>query len=167
MAVPVKRYQRRKLITDPASPMLYYLKPDPGSFKIHTISSIARRIERTGALSAEDVMHTMNAFVHELRESLIEGNKVKVDGLGTFFITFRNKGTEEEKDCTVKNIRRVNVRFMVDNSLRLVNDSTASTRGAVNNVQFYIKSESQESGNNPGGDGDDDGGGGFTPDPNA
>jgi len=31
---------------------------------------------------------------------------------------------EQEKDCTVKNISRVNLRFKVDNSLRLANDST-------------------------------------------
>lgn len=163
MAVPVNRIQRRKYITDPDSPLLYYLKQEPGSFKTHTIASIARRIERTGALSAEDVMHTMTAFVHELRESLIEGNKVKVEGLGTFFITFRTLGTEEAKDCTVKNIRKVNVRFAVDNSLRLVNDSTATTRGADNNVQFYIKGESGNT-TNPGGDDDDDG---YEQDPNA
>ena len=42
----------------------------------------------------------------------------------------------------------MHIRFAVDNSLRLANDSTATTRGGENNVSFYIKSET------PSGDGD-------------
>lgn len=159
MAVPVKRYQRNQKWGDETSPKLYFLKQDPGSFQTFTIENIAREIETTGALSAEDVTHTMKAFVRQLRKTLVEGNKVKVDGLGTFYITIRTKGTENEKDCTVKNISRVNIRFAVDNTLRLVNDSIATTRGASNNVRFYIKGETDvtgdsnnlDDGNNPGG----------------
>lgn len=141
MSVPVKRYQRNKKLGDAASPMLYYLKREPGSSQVATIKSIARTIEAEGALSAEDVIHTMQSFVRKLKESLTEGNKVKVDGLGTFYITFSATGAELEKDCTVKNISRVHIRFAVDNSLRLANDSIATTRGGDNNVLFYIKSE--------------------------
>ena len=47
----------------------------------------------------------------------------------------------------------MSIRFKVDNSLRLANDTTATTRGVDNNVQFFIKGESGES----------DGGGGFNP----
>lgn len=156
MAVPVKRYQRRQLMGDATSPLLYYLKQESGSFKTSDIESIAREIETTGALSAEDVTHTMKAFVRQLRKSLVEGNKVKVDGLGTFYITFRSTGTEKEKECTVKNIRKVNIRFAVDNTLRLVNDSIATTRSADNNVKFYIKGDTETDAS---GDGDDTGGG--------
>lgn len=70
---------------------------------------------------------------------------MKVDGLGTFYITFSSTGAAVEKDCTVKNIKRVNIRFAVDNSLRLANDSTATTRGSANNVLFYIKGEATAS----------------------
>lgn len=146
MAVPVKRYRRRQLLGDVTSPELYYLKQEPGSSKTSTIDTLARDIETTGALSAEDVTHTMKAFIRQLKKVLVEGNRVKVDGLGTFYITFRSVGTEQEKECTVKNIRRVNVRFSVDNSLRLANDSTATTRGGDNNVRFYIKGETDQTG---------------------
>lgn len=152
MSVPVKRYQRNKKLGDKASPMLYYLKQEPGSSKVSTISSIARAIEAEGALSAEDVMHTMQSFVRKLKESLTEGNKVKVDGLGTFYITFSAAGTSTEKECTVKNIKRVHIRFAVDNKLRLANDSTATTRGGVNNVMFYVKADQTAPGEGGGGD---------------
>ena len=157
MAVPVKRYKRYKKIGDPTSPIMNYLRLEPGGHKIVTMDKIAKRMERVGALSAQDALHTIQNFIIELREELIEGNKVKVDGLGIFHITFACEGTEEEKDCTVKKIKRVNVRFSVDNSLRLVNDSTATTRGADNNVQFYIKGETEplSTGNTPGGEDDE------------
>lgn len=141
MSVPVKRYQRNQKVGDKASPMRYYLKQEPGSSKVATIASIARNIEASGALSSEDVTHSMLSFVRELKKSLVEGNKVKVAGLGTFYTTFHTKAAETEKECTVKNIDRVHVRFAVDNSLRLANDTIATTRGGENNVQFYIKSE--------------------------
>ena len=167
MSVPVKRIQRHKIWSDTTSPLLYYLKQDSGSSKTSDIAAIAREIETTGALSAEDVTHTMKAFVRELKKVLTEGNRVKVDGLGTFYITFRNKGVEEEKDCTVKNINRVYIRFMVDNTLRLVNDSVATTRGADNNVKFYVKGESTSSSSGSGNTDPDDGGGDDWQDPDA
>lgn len=141
MAVPVKRYQRNQKLGDKNSPKLFYLRQEPGSSKVATIATIAREIEASGALSAEDVTHGMQSFVRQLRKSLVEGNKVKVDGLGTFFITFASTGGATEKECTVKNIHRVNIRFAVDNALRLANDSIATTRGGDNNVRFYIKGE--------------------------
>ena len=157
MAVPVKRYKQRKKIGDKASPFLHYLRQEPGSFKTVTMQKIAKRMERVGALSAQDATHVIENFIIELKNELIEGNKVKVDGLGIFHMTFSCEGTEEEKDCTIKKIRRVNVRFAVDNSLRLANDATATTRGTDNNVQFYIKGETTtQSDGNTGQDDDDD-----------
>ena len=157
MSVAVRRYKRRKNVGDPTSPELNYLKQEPGSSKVFNIESLAREIETIGAMSADDVIHVMRAFVRRLKFVLTEGNRVKVDGLGTFFISFNCDGTENEKDCTVKNIRKVNIRFAVDNTLRLANDSTATTRGGDNNVQFYIKSDqSVSSAPSNGGDGDDD-----------
>ena len=66
----------------------------------------------------------MQSFVRSMKKVLVAGNKVKVDGLGIFYTTLTCPGVEQEKDCTVRNITRVNLRFKVDNSLRLANDST-------------------------------------------
>lgn len=43
-----------------------------GQLKAATIASIAKEIEITGALSAEDVTHVMQAFVRQLKKSLVE-----------------------------------------------------------------------------------------------
>lgn len=160
MSIPVQRYKRFKNLGDQTSPELFYLKPVPGYARSYTIDDVAAETETVGALSAEDMVHSLKAFIRSLRKILVRGDKVKIDGLGTFHTTFNCIGTEDEKDCTVKNIRKVNVRFSVDNTLRLVNDSIATTRNAANNVEFYIKGDtvtSSTGGNNNSGGGDDGG----------
>ena len=139
--VSVVRYQRKKKIGDDKSPMVYVLKPKPGESKLYSIESLAREIESIGSLSVEDVEHVMQSFVRSMKKVLVAGNKVKVDGLGIFYTTLTCPGVEQEKDCTVRNITRVNLRFKVDNSLRLANDSTATTRGGDNNMVFELISK--------------------------
>ena len=139
--VSVVRYQRKKKIGDDKSPMVYVLKPKPGESKLYSIESLAREIESIGSLSVEDVEHVMQSFVRSMKKVLVAGNKVKVDGLGIFYTTLTCPGVELEKDCTVRNITRVNLRFKVDNALRLANDSTATTRGGDNNMVFELISK--------------------------
>ena len=136
MSVSVVRYQRKKRMGDANSPNIYVLKQKAGTSKVHTIEMIANDIETIGSLSQEDVIHVMQAFVRRMKKVLVEGNRVKVDGLGTFYITLKCPGVEVEKDCVVKNIAKVNLRFMVDNGLRLANSSTATTRSGDNNIDF-------------------------------
>ena len=138
MSIPVMRYQRNKLISDPTSQVMNYLKRVPGRTRTYSLEDVAAETEAIGGMSAEDVAHVMRSFVRSLRKILVKGDKVKIEKLGTFHSTFNCVGTVDEKDCTVKNIRKVNVRFAVDNTLRLVNDSIATTRGGANNVEFYI-----------------------------
>ena len=169
--VSVVRYQRKKKIGDDKSPMVYVLKPKPGESKLYSIESLAREIESIGSLSVEDVSHVMKSFVRAMKKVLVAGNKVKVEGLGIFYTTLTCPGVELEKDCTVKSITRVNLRFKVDNSLRLANDSTATTRGGDNNMVFELLSDKKNAAGGDGGSPDGSGGGedgdnnGEAPDP--
>lgn len=151
--VPVVRYARRKKIGDDSSPIIYLLKQKSGTSQVHTIQTLAGRIESLGSLSAEDVAHVMQSFIREMKEVLKAGNRVQVDGLGTFYLSLTCPGVEVEKDCTVKSIKRVNLRFRVDNTLRLVNDSIATTRSAPNNVEFDLIKPKEEGNGGSGGDG--------------
>ena len=67
---------------------------------------------------------------------------------------------ETEKECTVKNIKRVNVRFIADKAMKLVNASRSMTR-SPNNVNFALVS----AGGNAEGGGSGDGG--IVDDPTA
>ena len=155
--VTVVRYKRRKRIGDEKSPMVFALKPKSGEAKIYSIELLAREIETIGSLSVEDVSHVMKSFVRAMKKVLVAGNKVKVDGLGIFYTTLTCPGVEAEKDCSVRNITRVNLRFKVDNSLRLANDSTATTRGGENNMIFELLTDKKNAAGGTGGGSDDSG----------
>lgn len=148
--VSVVRYSRKKKIGDASSSTIYLLKQEPGTSKVYDLATLAANIESLGALSAEDVTHVLQSFVREIKTVLKRGDRVKVNGLGTFFISLTCPGVEVEKECTVKSIKWVNLRFKVDNTLRLVNDSTATTRSAPNNVMFSVKNETASEGGGSG-----------------
>ena len=128
MNVLVERYQRRKYVNQEDSQVLYYVRQKSGTVRVMDVNKLADAIEANSSLTAGDVKHAIEAFVEQLRLSLTQGDKVKIDGLGTFHITLSSEGTEKEKDCTVRSIRRVNVRFVADKALHLVNTSHTATR---------------------------------------
>lgn len=171
MNVLVERYQRRKYVNQSDSKMLYYIRQKSGNVRVMDTNKLADAIEANSSLTAGDVKHAIEAFVEQLRLSLTQGDKVKIGGLGTFHITLSSVGSEKEKDCTVRSIRRVNVRFVADKELQLVNTSHATTRGE-NNVDFILAGKDEGngsggSGGNGGGGNDSGNGGGSdeTPDP--
>ena len=153
----VVRTQRHKKIGDKTSPMVYTLKRKPKDAKMFDLERIAQDIEALGGMSAEDVVHVGKAIVRQMRQTMTDGNSVRLDGFGIFHTTFKCLATDAAKDCTVKNIKRVNLRFKVDNTLRLVNDSTADTRGGNNNISFEIVSPDAKSNDNGNGGGDGEG----------
>lgn len=154
MEVKVKKVKRNKNVGDPNSPQLYYLERVPGMARTNTLEDIAQEVELIGAMSAEDVLHVLRSAARQMKGILAKGDKIKINGLGLFYTTFSCHGSQTEEECTVRNIHKVNVRFRVDNTLRLVNDSTAPTRG-TNNMKFAIKGETTASGGNNPGDDDD------------
>ena len=141
----VVRTQRHKKIGDSSSPIVYTLKRKPQDAKIFDLARIAQDIEALGAMSAEDVAHVGKAIVRQMRQTLTDGNSVRLDGFGIFHTTFKCRATELAKDCTVKNIERVNIRFKVANTLRLVNDSNATTKGGANNLIFELVTADKDS----------------------
>ena len=153
----VVRTQRHKKIGDKTSPMVYTLKRKSRDAKMYDLPRIASEIEALGGMSAEDVLHVGRAIVRNIREKLTDGNSVRIDDFGIFRTSFHCIATTAEKDCTVKNIDLVRVNFKVASSLRLVNDSVATTKGAPNNITFELVAadSGSSSGGNTGGGGSD------------
>ena len=164
MNVLVERYQRRKYVSKENSPVLYYIRQKSGTVRVMDVNKLADAIEANSSLTSGDVKHAIEAFVEQLRLSLTQGDKVKIDGLGTFHITLCSEGTEKEKDCTVRRIRRVNVRFVADKALHLVNTSHTTTR-SENNVDFVLAGKGDGEGGNAGGGNESGGGDEEAPDP--
>ena len=96
MNVLVERYQRRKYVNQPDSQMLYYVRQKSGTVRVMDINKLADAIEANSSLTAGDVKHSIEAFVEQLRLSLTQGDKVKIDGLGTFHITLSRRGGKGE-----------------------------------------------------------------------
>ena len=173
MNVLVERYQRRKNVSQEDSQVLYYVRQKSGTVRVMDVNKLADAIEANSSLTAGDVKHAIEAFVEQLRLSLTQGDTVKIDGLGTFHITLSSEGTEKEKDCTVRCIRKVNVRFVADKALHLVNTSHTTTR-SENNVDFVLAGKGDAKGGSEGGGSEGGNGGGSgegddgeTPDPAA
>lgn len=89
MDVIVERFQRRKIVSDPASPMLYYLRQKPKTCGTVDIDVLAASIQKNCAMTKGDVKHVIEALVEEIQGNLANGDKVKLNQLGTFHMTFR------------------------------------------------------------------------------
>lgn len=154
----VVRTQRHKTVGDKSSPMVYTLRRKSKDAKILDLERLAQDIEALGGMSAEDVVHVGKAIVRQMRQTLTDGNSVRLDGFGIFHTTFKCLATELAKDCTVKNIKRVNIRFKVANTLRLENDTNATTKGNPNTMMFELVAEDNNT-NDGSSSGDNSGGG--------
>lgn len=154
MDVLVERFQRRKDVTDPNSQKLYYLRQKPKTCGKVDIDVLAASIQKNCAMTKGDVKHVIEALVEEIQANLANGDKVKLNQLGTLHMTFRCPGVEKSEDCTVRNISKVNIRFVPDKELKLVNGSTAATRSPAN-VAFSLDkpADGSSSGGNSGGSG--------------
>lgn len=157
MDVLVERYQRRRIVSDKNSPMLFYLRQKSKTCGTVDVDALADAIQKNCAMTKGDVKHVIEALVEEMQLNLANGNKVKLNQFGTYHMTFCCPGVETSDKCTVKNIRKVNIRFVPAKELRLVNGSTATTRSPAN-VGFALdkpEDGSSSGGNgNGGGDGD-------------
>lgn len=156
MDVLVERFQRRKIVSDAKSPMLFYLRQKPKTCGTVDIDTLAASIQKNSAMTKGDVKHVIVALVEEIQANLSNGDKVKLNEFGTFHMTFRCPGIETSDKCTVRNISRVNIRFVPDKELRLVNGSNATTRSSAN-VNFVLDkpTDGNSSGGNTGGNEDD------------
>ena len=145
MSITVERYLRKKFLSKEDSPKFYYVRQKMGENKSVGILKMAELIESKSSLTKGDVKHALEEFVEVLRDTLVKGDKVKIEGLGTFHLTLGCKGVEEEKDCTVRCIHRVNLRFVPARAIKLVNASLVST-DSPNNVVFELFSPKDKDG---------------------
>lgn len=158
MDVLVERYLRRKHMSDAASPKLYYLRQKPKTWGTVDTDVLADSIQKNCAMTKGDVNHVIEALVGEIQSHLANGDKVKLNRLGTFHMTFRCTGVETSDKCTVRNITKVNIRFVPDKELKLVNGTTALTRSA-GNVVFALDTPENGTAPDAGGSGGSSSGG--------
>ena len=81
-----------------------------------TTDELAKHIAGHGSLLTEDVTALcLKKLKKCILEQLQEGYKVKLDGLGTFFLSTSTTGEQDEDDFTVsKNLKTVRIGFAPD-----------------------------------------------------
>ncbi|NDV84987.1 HU family DNA-binding protein, partial [Bacteroides sp. 51] len=67
---------------------------EAGSSRLSTQNDVAAEVEEASTLTKGDVVHVLSIFMSEMRKVLVRGDRVKIDGLGTFFMTLSCNGVE-------------------------------------------------------------------------
>ena len=70
MDVLVERFQRRRIVSDKSSPMLYYLRQKPKTCGTVDIDVLAASIQKNCAMTKGDVKHVIEALVEEIQANL-------------------------------------------------------------------------------------------------
>ena len=78
------------------------------------------------------VKGVVEKFINCFEELLLEGNKIKLDGLGTFYLSATTEGVIDEKDFSANNVKAIHVRFLPDQS----KESEYTTRMLTSKARF-------------------------------
>ena len=92
---------------------------------ISTKKFVGHISDHNGVFSKGTVKGVTTDLVNCLREMLVAGNKVEIDGLGTFGISLTSEGAESLDKFTSANIKAVNVVYTPSEDLQdLIQDAT-------------------------------------------
>ena len=130
-------------------------------------------MKEKSSLSLGDIQSVLTNLVEAMRAALFDGKSVNIRDFGVFSLSATTLGADTKEECTMKNIRSVNINFRPSSSVR---PNLTSTR-AGEKIEFLDldapkkkKTEGGDSGEEGGG-GDSGGGsgdgGGEAPDPAA
>ena len=106
------------------------------SIETLTMTKLARHISEHGSVFTEDVVEgVMKKFKSCLLEMLLESKKVKVAGLGTFYLTCecQKGGADKEEDFNVReHLKALHIRFLPDQT----QEDNLSSREFIKKAEF-------------------------------
>ena len=106
------------------------------SIETLNMPKLARHISEHGSVFTEDVVEgVMKKFKSCLLEMLLESKKVKVAGLGTFYLTCecQKGGAEKEEDFNVReHLKALHIRFLPDQAA----EDNLSSREFIKKAEF-------------------------------
>ena len=80
-------------------------------------SDLCRHMMKHGTIYTPDVVKGVaERFVMCFEELLLEGNKIKLDGLGTFYLSVSTEGVDNEDQFTANNVKAIRIKFIGDQS---------------------------------------------------
>jgi len=163
----LKKYQNKNSKLDKAYGK-WYLR----ARHLDTIGTreLCRHMLRFGTIYTEDVVlgviSKLSQFIIDMSQ---QGYKIKLDGLGTFYLAVTSEGSETEKDCDENGVKYKHLRFTPEQSQwsdTATRNMTVAAR--VTTVDPYADPEEEDneetgnSGGTNGGSGSGNGGGTTT-----
>ena len=85
---------------------------------------IAQKMQERSSLSIGDIKSVIQNFVEKMKEQLLEGKSVNIEGLGVFMLAARSKGAELAKDINANSIDSVRIFFQANKELRVTKTAT-------------------------------------------
>ena len=93
------------------------------------LKQIAKRISRLSGVSEGVVNSVLKDFRTELKEELLWGRSVNIDGLGYFYLAARSKGTETAEVFTANDITGLRVCFRANKEIRITANGSIRSEG--------------------------------------
>ena len=110
-------------------------------------SDLCRHIMKHGTIFTPDVVKgVIERFVMCFEELLLEGNKIKLDGLGTFYLSINTEGVSDREQFTANNVKALRIKFIGDQC----KESEYATKMLTSKAKF--QSLGNESASESGGD---------------
>ncbi len=102
---------------DEKEPGKFY--PYPVYEKTIDTSDFVEEISHSTSLTPTDVWAAILEIIEVFHRYLVRGHKVKLDGIGTFKVSFKGEGADTAEDLTAANIDRstVKVTFVADTAM--------------------------------------------------
>lgn len=101
---------------------------------------IAQQMQDRSSLSVGDIKSTVQNFVEKLKEQLLEGKTVNIEGLGVFMLSAKSKGADKVGDITDKSIESVRICFQANKELRVSKVTTrANEKLTLISLDDYLK----------------------------
>ncbi|MGL5787525.1 MAG: HU family DNA-binding protein [Bacteroidales bacterium] len=82
-----------------------------------TMKALSKRIARQSTASRADVNLVITALMEEMEEMLMNGNSVKLEGIGTFYMTLNGIGADSQEEYSSNLVRKKYIRFRADKEL--------------------------------------------------
>lgn len=95
----------------------YY--PAPVYLQTTDLSNLASEIAHSTSLTATDVKAVIEELLVSFKRHLLSGEKIKLDGIGIFKVSFSGTGTETPEEVTSKNIDPSTIRVTFVSDLKL------------------------------------------------
>lgn len=134
MAVNYKIYQNKR---EGNTKDMFYARVALG--ETVTIKTLAQRMQDNCTVKYSDIVAVLAELSGVIKEELQRGNRVKIDGLGTFKIGISTKPAQTAKEFTIANISGTHVNFTPETTV------DASTKKRVKSMLTGLKLKEADS----------------------